>query len=109
MVTPKPNDVIYLQVSEWKFIYDFLYDRIESNVSIMAFFGLTNLGYQDPIGDTLIVNPKKTSQGKTSWNLLELSNNLSASRQNIHFNLPDSSGNILKSVKSEFNPEQFTD
>lgn len=30
----------------------------------MAFFGLTNLGYQDPIGDKLIVNPKKSSQGK---------------------------------------------
>lgn len=79
MVTPKPKVVIYSQVSEWKFIYDFLYNRIESNVSTMAFFGLTNLGYQDPIGDKLIVNPKKASQGKTSWNLLELSNNLSAS------------------------------
>ncbi|XP_075898157.1 sperm microtubule inner protein 11 [Nelusetta ayraudi] len=28
----------------------------------MAFFGLTNLGYQDPIGDNLLVNPKKVCQ-----------------------------------------------
>lgn len=33
----------------------------------MAFFGLTNLGYQDPIGDNLLVNPKKVCQGKTGW------------------------------------------
>lgn len=35
--------------------------------SDMAFFGLTNLGYQDPIGDNLLVNPKKVCQGKTGW------------------------------------------
>lgn len=107
MVTPKPKVVIYSQVSEWKFIYDFLYNRIESNVSTMAFFGLTNLGYQDPMGDTLIVNPKKASQGKTSWNQLKPSNNLSASDKTYPW-LSDSSAYIFQSGKSEFNIE-FTD
>ncbi|XP_076022585.1 sperm microtubule inner protein 11 [Genypterus blacodes] len=30
----------------------------------MAFFGLTHLGYQNPIGDKMIVNPKGTSQAE---------------------------------------------
>lgn len=42
-------------------------DLTEPKNSDMAFFGLTNLGYQDPIGDNLLVNPKKVCQGKTGW------------------------------------------
>lgn len=79
MVTPKPKVLIYLQAVGLspgrKFLnIGLLYRRVKANFGTMAFFGLTNLGYQNPIGDKMIVNSRRASlpQGKMSWTLVKL-------------------------------------
>lgn len=64
MVTPKPKVVICLQAVRLPLS---LGSKLVYRTNTMAFFGITHLGYQNPIGDKMVVNPRGASrpQGKS--------------------------------------------
>lgn len=51
-----------------------IFIKVKDNVATMAFFGLTNMGHQNPIGDKMIGNYRRASlpQGKMSWTPVKL-------------------------------------